>query len=112
MKHAGNLVAALVVAAAIGVSAQSPPQQGAGAAPGRGGQAGARGGAQGGRGQNCPTPAIPAAETCISGQLQPANWPNPPLPDGPLMIQSALTQHRDLRVTVIKGLNQPWSMAW
>jgi glucose/arabinose dehydrogenase len=111
MRYARNLVAAGVVVAAIGVSAQGAPQQGAGT-PGGGGQAGGRGGAQGGRGQNCPTPAIPAAETCISGQLQPANWPNPPLPDGPFMIQSALTQHRDLRVTVIKGLNQPWSMAW
>jgi glucose/arabinose dehydrogenase len=111
MKYAGNLLAVLVVAAAIGVNAQGPPQPGAGTA-GRGGQAGGRGGAQGGRGQNCPTPAIPAAETCISSQLQPANWPNPPLPDGPFMIQSALTQHRDLRVTPIKGLNQPWSMAW
>src|SRR5687767_15956967 len=89
MNHAGKLVVALTVAAAVGINAQ------------------------GGRGaQNCPAPAIPAAEGCISSQLGPANWPNPPLPDGPIMIQSALNQHRDLRVSILKGFNQPWSMAW
>lgn len=104
MSHAGKLAAVFALAAAVGLGAQGAGQRGA--------AQGGRGAAQGGRGQNCPPPAIPAAETCISSQLQPANWPNPPLPDGPITIQSALTQHRDLRVTIIKGLTQPWSMAW
>src|SRR5688572_1343087 len=112
MRYAAKLTAALTVTAAVGIGAQGTPQGGAaaqGAAPG-GAQA-AQG--RGGRGaQNCPTPAIPAAETCISSQLGPANWPNPALPDGPISIQSALNQHRDLRVFILKGFNQPWSMAW
>ena len=93
-----------------GTGAQSAPQ---GGAAGAAGQGAGRGGQGGGRGaQNCPTPTIPAAESCISSQLGQANWPNPPLPDGPIMIQSALNQHRDLRVFILKGFNQPWSMAW
>jgi len=92
MNHRGKLVVALTVAAAVGTGAQ--------------GQGGGRGA------QNCPTPAIPAAEGCISSQLGQANWPDPPLPDGPITIQSALNAHRDLRVSILKGFNQPWSMAW
>lgn len=104
MRKTGTLVLFVALALTTALGAQGR-QQGAGAqGAGRGGGAG--------RGQDCPTPAIAAAERCISSQLQPASWPNPPLPDGPIAIQSALTQHRDLRITVIKGLNQPWSMAW
>ena len=107
--------AALIVAAVVGSAAQGAPQQGApqqGAAQQDAGRAGAAGPAGGRGARNCPTPAIAAAESCISDQLQPANWANPPLPDGPIAIQSALNQHRDLRITVIKGFVQPWSMAW
>jgi len=100
MNHAGKLVAALTVAASVGIGAQGAPQGG------RAAQGGGRGA------QNCPTPTIPAAESCISSQLGQANWPDPPLPDGPITIQSALNAHRDLRVSILKGLNQPWSMAW
>ncbi len=103
MKH-GSLYAVmmLIAAAAIAVGAQGPSQAG-----GQGGGAG-QGGGRGGRG--CPPPAIPAAETCIA----PAgpNWADPILPDSPIVVQSAVNQHRDLRVFVTKGLVQPWSMTW
>jgi glucose/arabinose dehydrogenase len=106
------------VAAVIGIGAQAPQggaqgQQGGAQTPQGGAPAAGRGGAGGGRGaQNCPAPSIPAAESCISSQLGQANWADPPLPDGPIMIQSALNQHRDLQVFILKGFNQPWSMAW
>src|SRR5580765_2679701 len=38
------------------------------------------------------------------------NWPSPPLPDGPIMIETALV--RPVKITVTKGLNQPWSMVF
>ena len=39
------------------------------------------------------------------------NWPSPPLPDGPIMLQSA--EPRSLRVVVMtKTLEQPWSLAF
>ena len=39
------------------------------------------------------------------------NWPAPPLPDGPIMIESA--EVRSLRLVVMsKTLNQPWSIAF
>jgi glucose/arabinose dehydrogenase len=118
MRYPGNLALALVVAAAVGIAAQAVPQ--GGRAQGGGAQGAGRGGAPGaapagGGGRGCPAataPAIPAAESCVSTQLGQANWPDPPLPDGPITIQSALNQHRDLRVVIIKGFNQPWSMAW
>jgi glucose/arabinose dehydrogenase len=34
------------------------------------------------------------------------------LSESPILVQSAVSQHRDLRVFVIKGLVQPWSMTW
>ena len=40
----------------------------------------------------------------------PINWPSPPLPDGPLQFETGLV--RPLKITAIKGLNQPWSMAF
>src|SRR6186713_1035936 len=40
----------------------------------------------------------------------PINWPSPPLPDGPLMIDTGLV--RPIKVTITKGLNQPWSMVF
>src|SRR5262245_37130591 len=40
----------------------------------------------------------------------PINWPSPPLPDGPLSIETGLV--RPIKVTVLKGLTQPWSMAF
>ena len=38
------------------------------------------------------------------------NWPSPPLPDGPLMIGTGLV--RPIKVTITKGLTQPWSMVF
>src|SRR5437762_12815287 len=40
----------------------------------------------------------------------PINWPSPPLPDGPIILDTAI-QHQ-IRLVVTKGLNQPWSMAF
>ncbi|HTM04978.1 MAG TPA: PQQ-dependent sugar dehydrogenase [Vicinamibacterales bacterium] len=40
----------------------------------------------------------------------PINWPSPALPDGPLVYDTALV--RPIRISVTKGLNQPWSMAF
>src|SRR5262245_18057889 len=62
------------------------------------------------------------AETTMSAQQPPAagrgqatappaiNWPSPPLPDGPLMIDTGLV--RPMKVTITKGLTQPWSMVF
>jgi glucose/arabinose dehydrogenase len=63
---------------------------------GRGGQAPA---APGGRGAGRAPTAQP-----------PILWPSPPLPDGPLTIDTAI-QHQ-IRLAITKGLNQPWSMAF
>src|SRR5438093_9431764 len=38
------------------------------------------------------------------------NWPSPPLPDGPIVLDTGI-QHQ-VRLVVTKGLNQPWSMAF
>jgi aldose sugar dehydrogenase len=40
----------------------------------------------------------------------PINWPSPPVPDGPVLLDTGLV--RPVKVTVTKGLNQPWSMAF
>lgn len=40
----------------------------------------------------------------------PINWPSPPLPDGPIVLDTGI-QHR-IRLFVTKGLVQPWSMAF
>ena len=40
----------------------------------------------------------------------PINWPSPPLSDGPIILDTGI-QHQ-IRLTVTKGLNQPWSMAF
>jgi glucose/arabinose dehydrogenase len=84
-----GLVVAMTASAAQ--EAPTPGRQGGG-----GGQAG-RGGQPAARGAFAP-PAIV--------------WPAPPLPDGPIAIQSAEPAHRDLRITVTKGLSHPWAMAF
>jgi aldose sugar dehydrogenase len=38
------------------------------------------------------------------------NWPSPPLPDGPIVLDTGI-QHQ-VQLIVTKGLNQPWSMAF
>jgi aldose sugar dehydrogenase len=40
----------------------------------------------------------------------PIIWPSPPLPDGPITLDTGI-QHQ-IRLFVTKGLNQPWSMAF
>src|ERR1043165_7715520 len=60
------------------------------------GQAGGAGQAGRGRGQATAPPGI--------------NWPSPPLPDGPISIETALV--RPVKISVTKGLTQPWSMAF
>ena len=40
----------------------------------------------------------------------PITWPSPPLPDGPIVLDTGI-QHQ-IQLTVTKGLNQPWSMAF
>src|SRR5262245_32419820 len=40
----------------------------------------------------------------------PINWPSPPLADGPLMVDTGLV--RPIKITILKGLTQPWSMAF
>ena len=53
----------------------------------------------------------PAAAGAGRGGIPPPiNWPEPPLPAGPIMVQSAVPAHRDLRITVTKGLSHPWGM--
>jgi glucose/arabinose dehydrogenase len=71
--------------------------------------AGARGRAQqaaaGSQGGAGPTPTAPAPTA-----PPPINWPSPPLPDGPIVLDTGI-QHQ-IRLIVTKGLNQPWSMAF
>jgi len=78
--------------AAGGAGAQAPGGQGAQAQAGR--AAGARAGGGGG------------------GTPPPIQWAAPPLPDGPITIQSASPAHRNLRLVVTKGLFHPWGMAF
>ena len=73
-------------------------QQGGGGAQG----AGAGGPQAGGT-------ALPAAESRIPNAI---DWPSPQIGDGPFMIESAVPEHRNLRVVVVAKLEQPWSAAW
>ncbi len=50
----------------------------------------------------------PAARTPTAPP--PINWPSPALPGGPIMVETAI--ERQVQVTVTKGLNQPFSMAF
>jgi glucose/arabinose dehydrogenase len=88
-----RIIAGISALGVIGVMATSVlvAQQ---PAQGRPGGQGAPGGAGAGRG----------------GIPPPINWPEPPLPAGPIMVQSAVPAHRDLRITVTKGLSHPWGM--
>jgi glucose/arabinose dehydrogenase len=92
-----GLFTALVVAAVTVGSAQQP-QPGAAQAQG------------GGRGQQ--PPAAPGGRGAGRAPTAPPpiNWPSPALPDGPIVLDTAI-QHQ-VRLVVTKGLNQPWSMAF
>ena len=92
--------AAQVAAASTCRPAQAPgPGARAGQPGARAGQppAGRAGGARAGGGGGNPPP-IP--------------WAAPPLPDGPIMVESAVVAHRKLRLVVTKGLFHPWGMAF
>ena len=112
MQHAAKLVVAVLFSATV-VHAQQqtpPPGGGRGALPA--GATGQGGGRQGGRGAvrpECLMPALPAAECNIAPGL---NWASPPLPDRPKAVESAVAQHRTLRVVVMARLTQPWSLAF
>jgi glucose/arabinose dehydrogenase len=68
--------------------------------------------------------ALPAAMVLASAEQQPAGrgagafappaivWEAPPLPDGPVTIQTVEPAHRSVRVTFVKGLSHPWAMAF
>ena len=57
-----------------------------------------------GRAQQQPAGAQAAGQT-----PPPIVWPSPPLPDGPVVLDTAIQQ---IRLVVTKGLTQPWSMAF
>ena len=77
----GYLYALTLALTGIAVEAQQPAPAAAGRGPGR----------------------APTAPPGI-------NWPSPPLPDGPIILDTGL-QHR-IRLTVTKGLVHPFSMAF
>lgn len=98
--------ASLVICIAVAVvSAQQPPQ----GRVGRGGGGGQGGGRAAPR-PECVSPKIPAAE-CNVGAA-PIQWADPPLGDGPFLVESAIPAHRNLRVVVMARLKQPWSIAF
>jgi glucose/arabinose dehydrogenase len=78
----------LFALACVAIAQTPPPAPQRGAAPGQR-QGGGRGGG------NAPPPIV---------------WPAPPLADGPIVLDTAI-QHQ-IRLTVIKGFIQPWSMAF
>jgi aldose sugar dehydrogenase len=101
------LLIAIAVSADAGRAQQAPQAPPAGAAAGGGrGQGGGRGAPR----PECVNPKIPAAECNIGAA--PIQWPDPPLGDGPFVVQSALTAHRNLRVVVMAKFQQPWSIAF
>ena len=100
--------------AASNASTCQPPAAAGGA---RGARAGGR--AQGARGAQAPAggagqagPAGAARRGGGGGNPPPIAWAAPPLPDGPIMVESAVVAHRNLRLVVTKGLSHPWSMAF
>ncbi len=60
--------------------------------------------------QQAQTPAPAAGGRGQPTAPPPIAWPSPPLPDGPLSIDTGLV--RPIKITITKGLNQPWSMAF
>src|SRR5262245_65610867 len=55
-------------------------------------------------------PAGSRAQQRVATAPPPINWPAPALADGPIVLDTAI-QHQ-IRLTVIKGFNQHWSMAF
>jgi glucose/arabinose dehydrogenase len=108
---------ALVAAIFWLAPAGNAEQEGGAAQGGRGGRQGAAGaggqGGGGGRGPvrpECLKPVLSAAECNTAPGI---NWPDPPLGPGPFLMETAVAQHRNIRVVVVaNGLNQPWSATW
>ena len=65
-------------------------------------------------GQNAQTPAPAGGRGVGAGLFAPPAiiWAAPLLPDGPITAQSAVPEHRNLRIVVTKGLTHPWGMAF
>jgi glucose/arabinose dehydrogenase len=64
-----------------------------------------------GNGQTAGAPDRVAAPVAAAPTAPPGiNWPSPPLPDGPIVLDTGI--QRQVRLVVTKGLNQPWSMAF
>jgi aldose sugar dehydrogenase len=97
------MVAALVLAPAVRTEQAAPA--GRGAPGGARGQGPARGAVR----PECVSPAVPAAECNIPPGIA---WADPPLGPGPFLLETAVPQHRNIRVTVVASVNQPWSLAW
>ncbi len=91
----GSLAFLSCALVAVGSAQQAPSAT----APGGGGRGQQPPAAPGGRGPGRAPTAPP-----------PINWPSPALPDGPIILDTAI-QHQ-IRLMVTKGLNQPWSMAF
>ena len=65
----------------------------------------------GGRGQGtAPVAGQQPAAARGATAPPPINWPSPPLPPGPIDLETGI--QRQIRLFVTKGLNQPWSMAF
>src|SRR5688572_19541701 len=90
-------VSAIVLGVVLSGVSQVIAQQPQGGAAGPQGRQGGGGGAQGGRQGRAG--GIPV-------------WEAPPLADGPIATQSAMAEHRNLRIMVTKGLSHPWAMAF
>ena len=61
--------------------------------------------------QQAQTPTPPQPSGVAAFAPPGINWPSPPVPDGPIMLETA--EQRSLRVVVMtKNLDQPWSIAF
>jgi len=58
----------------------------------------------------CLTSAAQQPAARVPNAPPPINWPSPPLANGPLLVETAI--QRQVKLSIIKGLNQPWSMAF
>jgi aldose sugar dehydrogenase len=100
----GSVLAAPILVGMVVTASPSPQAGTPGPAAGRGGA---------GRGAvrpECVNPFIPAAECSIPPAIQ---WADPPLGAGPFLLETAVPQHRNIRVVVVtNALNQPWSATW
>jgi glucose/arabinose dehydrogenase len=63
-----------------------------------------------GRGQGTPPAAGRAGGGRAATAPPPITWASPPLPDGPLSIDTGLV--RPIKISITKGLNQPWGMVF